>query len=184
MNAMPESPDAAADGSASKLGTPNPEPGTSGPVRPLPRTRTCYVCGVENTGGFRLRMRVEADGTVAGDYTPPPEDNGYRGIVHGGIAMTLMDEVMTWAAILDTKRLCVAAEMTTRFRRPMPVGLTYRFSGRVTRATARLVMAEASVTGPDGRPVATAEGKYMPMPGASATAASVDFIDDPPAGLL
>ncbi|MBM4154918.1 MAG: PaaI family thioesterase [Lentisphaerae bacterium] len=184
MNAMPDGPDAPACGSAPKPGPPDPEPGTSGPVRPLPRTRTCYVCGVENPGGFRLAMRVEADGTVAGDYTPPPEDNGYRGIVHGGIAMTLMDEVMTWAAILGTKRLCVAAEMTTRFRRPMPVGVAYRFSGRVTRATARLVLAEASVTGPDGAPVATAEGKYMPMPEGSASAASVDFVDEPPAALV
>ena len=173
------------DGAPPHPGPPKPEPRTQtqGSVRPLPRTRTCYVCGVENPGGFRLAMRVEADGTVAGDYTPPPEDNGYRGIVHGGIAMTLMDEVMTWAAILGTRRLCVAAEMTTRFRRPMPVGAAYRFSGRVTRVSPRLVLAEASVTGPDGEAVATAEGKYMPMPG-RASGAAVDFVDAPPDGLL
>lgn len=162
-----------------KPGTPTAEL-----ARPLPRTRTCYVCGVENASGFKLRMRVEAGGEVAGDYIPPAEDNGYRGIVHGGIAMTLMDEVMTWAAILGTKRLCVAAEMTTRFRRPMPVGAAYRIAGRITRSTPRLVVAEASVTGPDGEPVATAEGKYMPMRAGSAADAAVDFIDPPPAGLL
>jgi acyl-coenzyme A thioesterase PaaI-like protein len=184
MNVTHGGAEAASCGPAPKPGTPNPEPGTRAPVRPLPRTRTCYVCGVENTGGFRLAMRVEADGTVAGDYTPPPEDNGYRGIVHGGIAMTLMDEVMTWAAILGTNRLCVAAEMTTRFRRPMPVGAAYRFAGRITRATPRLVLAEASVTGPDGEAVATAEGKYMPMREGSAADAAVDFVDAPPAGLL
>ncbi len=164
----------------------NEVPGASNaePARPLPRTRTCYVCGVENASGFKLRMRVEADGSVVGDYTPPAEDNGYRGIVHGGIAMTLMDEVMTWAAILDTKHLCVAAEMTTRFRRPMPVGAAYRIAGRVTRSTPRLVVAEASVTGPDGEPVATAGGKYIPMRAVSAADAAVDFIDPPPPGLL
>ena len=158
----------------------NPEPaGTF----PLPRTRTCLVCGIENPAGFRLQMRVE-EGTVVARYTPPPEDNGYRGIVHGGIAMTLMDEVMTWAAILGSRKLCVAAEISTRFCRPMPVEKVYVVRGRVTRAASRLVLAEASVETEGGQAVATATGKYMPMPGESAAAAAVDFVDPPPPGLL
>lgn len=149
----------------------------------LPRTRSCYVCGAENAAGFRLRIRVEGEWVVA-DYVPPVEDNGYRGIVHGGIAMTLMDEVMTWAAILATKKLCVAAEMTTRFRRPMPVGVRYRVEGRVTRAASRLVLAEALIRDAGGGIVISAEGKYMSMPGDATNNAFVDFIDPPPADLV
>jgi uncharacterized protein (TIGR00369 family) len=126
-------------------------------------------------------MRVE-EGTVVARYTPPPEDNGYRGIVHGGIAMTLMDEVMTWAAILGSRKLCVAAEISTRFCRPMPVEKVYVVRGRVTRAASRLVLAEASVETEDGQAVATARGSTCRCPANPPPRPRFDFVDPPPPG--
>ena len=98
----------------------------------LPRTRSCFVCGVENPHGLHTHSRVEGERVVI-EYTARECDCGYRRLVHGGIAMTLLDEAMTWAAILAAGRMCVAAELTTRLRRPMTAGDRLRIEdGRVT----------------------------------------------------
>ena len=58
-----------------------------------------FVCGEENARGFNVRIRVD-HGAVVLDYVTQRTDAGYTHLVHGGVAMTLMDEVMTWAAII------------------------------------------------------------------------------------
>ena len=72
------------------------------PTGTLPWTKSCFVCGQENPHGLHLKCRVD-DGQVILEYTTQERDLGWRSIVHGGIVMTLMDEVMTWAAILAAR---------------------------------------------------------------------------------
>ena len=129
----------------------------------LPWTRSCFVCGQDNPHGLHLRSRVE-NGRVILDYAPREADLGYKHIVHGGIAITLLDEVMTWSAIVATRRVCVAAELTTRLKKPIRVGQTLRVEGWVTRQTSRLILTEGAFLDSGVQPPLTAEGKYMPMP--------------------
>lgn len=144
----------------------------------LPWTRSCFVCGQDNPHGLRLKSRVE-DGRVVIDYTTREADLGYRHIVHGGIAMTLLDEVMTWAAILAARRVCVAAEMTSRLKQPIRVGRALRVEGWVVKAASRLLLTEGVIRDPDGAELMTAAGKYMPMPEDQLRLAEKDFVDSP-----
>jgi uncharacterized protein (TIGR00369 family) len=146
----------------------------------LPWTRSCFVCGQDNPHGLHLRSRIE-DGRVILDYTPREADLGYKHIVHGGIAITLLDEVMTWAAIVATRRVCVAAELTTRLKKPILVGEPLRVEGWVTRQTSRLILTEGAIVNPDGQPLLTAEGKYMPMPKDQIELTQKDFVISPDA---
>ena len=113
------------------------------------------------------------------EYTTRESDLGYRHIVHGGIATTLIDEVMTWAAILGARQACVAAEMTTRLRRPIVVGQKLRVEGRVTGGKRRLLITEGVVLDEQGQALVTASGKYMPMSAEDATLCADDFVADP-----
>jgi acyl-coenzyme A thioesterase PaaI-like protein len=142
----------------------------------LPWTKSCFVCGETNPHGLRLRSRVER-GVVVLDYVTRESDLGWRHIVHGGITMTLLDEVMTWAAILHTRTACVAAEMTTRLRRAVEVGMRLRVEGRCEAGKARLVMTTGQVMGEDGAILATAAGKYMPMTDAQVSLCATDFVE-------
>jgi uncharacterized protein (TIGR00369 family) len=144
----------------------------------LPWTRSCFVCGEDNPHGLHLRSRLEA-GRVVIDYTTRPADLGYRHIVHGGIAITLLDEVMTWAAIVAAHRACVAAEINVRLRRPIQVGQRLRVAGRVVKSTARLLLTEGEICGPAGELFMAATGKYMPMPPDQAALTEKDFIASP-----
>ncbi len=145
---------------------------------PLPWTQGCLVCGERNPRGFRLRTRLE-NGVVVLDYTTQREDAGYMHLVHGGVAMTLMDEVMTWAAILAAGRMCVAAEMTTRLEKPTEVGARLRVEARVTRQARRLVLTEALVKDESGRILSSATGKYVPMPPGQVSLHDKDFVHGP-----
>lgn len=141
----------------------------------LPWTKICFVCGEDNPHGLRGRSRVEGDRVVLTHLTRPA-DLGYRHLVHGGISMTLLDEVMTWAAILSFKRACVAAELTVRLQQPMLEGQTIRVEGWILRAKSRLVEAEGRILDSRQTVLATAFGKYVPMPGAGLHMCLNDFV--------
>lgn len=146
----------------------------------LPWTRSCFVCGEDNPHGLHLRSRIE-NGRVILDYTPREADLGYRHIVHGGIAITLLDEVMTWASIVAARRVCVAAELTTRLKKPIVVGQILRVEGWVTRQTSRLILTEGVILDSARQPLLTAEGKYMPMPADQIELTQKDFVISPEA---
>lgn len=143
----------------------------------LPWTRSCFVCGAENEHGLKLKSRVK-DGRVELRYTTRPHDVGYKAIVHGGILMTLMDEVMTWAAILAMGGMCVAAEMSTRLKFPLGVGADVIIRGWVSKKTGRLCLTGADVLDLSGQIYASATGKYMPMRGELLSLSEKDFVSD------
>jgi uncharacterized protein (TIGR00369 family) len=150
------------------------------PQGTLPWTRSCFVCGEQNPHGLRLRSRAEGDRVVL-DYTPREADVGYRHIVHGGIGMTLVDEVMTWAAILHARRACVAAEIAVRLRRPLRVGQPVRVEGWIASAGSRLIATEGRILDAAGAVLVTGTGKYMPMASGEEFLSLKDFVVHPDA---
>lgn len=141
----------------------------------LPWTKSCLVCGEDNPRGFHLRSRVE-DGVVRLDYTTTPADVGYRDIVHGGIAITLLDEVMAWACIIATGRLCVAAEVSFRLRRPIGVGQRVCAEAPLPQGHSRLLTVESRLVDDGGQVLVLGQGKFVPMAGDVARLRGEDFV--------
>ena len=144
----------------------------------LPWTRGCFVCGQDNPRGLRLRSRLE-NGVVVLNYTTRESDLGYRNLVHGGIAATLLDEVMTWAAIVGVRRACVAAELTVRLKGPIAVARDLRVEGRVADLKARLLLTKGVILDDAGQTLMSATGKYVPMDNERAAHCSEDFVASP-----
>jgi acyl-coenzyme A thioesterase PaaI-like protein len=132
----------------------------------LPHTAGCLVCGRDNPHGLRLDLRVEPESaTVVVLFTPQPEHIGFEGVVHGGILATVLDEAMVWSATWAGRRFCVCAEMTIRFRREVAVGQALAVEAKVESNRARLVVTAGIVRDVlSGEAVATATGKYVPVP--------------------
>lgn len=110
----------------------------------------CFGCGRLNPHGLRLRFGLVDDGAgVWAAFTPRPEDEGYGGIVHGGIVATLLDEAMAWA--LSARGVwAMTAKIEVRFRRPVAVGVPLRALGRVVADRGRLIETAGELRGEVG----------------------------------
>ncbi|MCK4858141.1 MAG: PaaI family thioesterase [candidate division Zixibacteria bacterium] len=119
----------------------------------------CFVCGLDNPIG--LKLRFFSDGQITRtQYRPTAVHEGYKGITHGGIIATILDEVMIKAALaLDI--YCVTAQMELRFRAPVPVGTELLFEGEITERKGRIIITRGLARDRDGVIYAEAIGKYM-----------------------
>ena len=122
----------------------------------------CFVCGDQNEHGLRARFFEDGDQVIT-DLVTEPSFEGYRGIYHGGIISTLLDEVMI-KAILARDILAVTGEITVRFRQPIGIGVRLRLAGRIVRVKKRVYVTEGEAVGEDGTVFATAKGSYIEAP--------------------
>lgn len=108
-----------------------------------------------------MDIQIDAESARC-SYRVPPDLQGWQGYTHGGIISTMLDEVMVWAAAgreIET----VTAEMTVRFRNPLPTNHTVQVEARVTDERKLLVLAEARAF--DEKTVyAEATGKLFRVP--------------------
>lgn len=128
----------------------------------LPDSDSCYVCGRINPYGLQVRFNVDS-GEVRTEFTADEHRCGFKGIVHGGVLSTLLDETMGWAPAYLKRRFCYAAELRIRFLRPAPAGEPLVITGRMKADRGRVWETEGEVRGVDGTLYARGWGKYMPM---------------------
>ena len=145
----------------------------------LPHTHSCFVCGESNPIG--LNLRFETDGkTVRTRFTPRPEHIGFKGVVHGGIIATLLDEIMVWACMAQTKRLAYCAELTVRFLNPLRPGeATIATAELVTNRRDRIFEIKSELKDNAGKILATATGKYIPIKAVELADMATDLVGDP-----
>ncbi len=105
----------------------------------------CYVCGRKNPTGLSVEFEIDRSArAIHALFTPSPAHQGYEGIVHGGILSALLDEAMAKLAF-SLGIPAVTAEITVKFKAPAAPGEQLTVSGRLTRETKRLVLAEAGI---------------------------------------
>jgi uncharacterized protein (TIGR00369 family) len=127
-------------------------------------SRNCLVCGVDNALGLRARF-YELDGDeLLGVFSPREEHQSYPGRLHGGVASTILDETVGRAILLRQPGAWgVTAELTVRFRRPVPLEGELRCVARITRDTRRLFEGTGELLLADGTVAVEARGKYLKM---------------------
>jgi uncharacterized protein (TIGR00369 family) len=121
----------------------------------------CFACGPENPIGLHLRFGPDGQGVCA-SVTLAPDFQGWRGIAHGGIAMSLLDEAMAHAAGHAGHR-GVTASVNVRFRKPVPLGEPLAVRGRVVWRRRNVLGLEASVHDASGTLLLDGEGKFVSM---------------------
>lgn len=132
-------------------------------MQTLPHTRGCFVCGVANSHG--LKLKFESDGKIVrSQFTPQAEHIGFKGVVHGGILSTLLDEIMVWACAVDAKRFAFCAELNVRFLRPAVPGESLTATAEMTsNRRDKLFEARGELRNPAGDVITIATGKYLPI---------------------
>ena len=144
----------------------------------LPYTHHCFVCGADNVHGLQLRFRVE-ENEIRAEYQPKEQHAGYRGVVHGGVIASALDETMFWAVAAATRRLYVSVEMAVRYEKKVEVGSAYQLAARLTGNPKRLCLATAELRTAEGTVCASATGKFFPLRPGAVPLSHADFCTDP-----
>lgn len=125
-----------------------------------PSSRNCFVCGVENPAG--LHIEFYESGTepiqVMADYVVPRKYQGYPGIVHGGILATLLDEVTSRTVFRgDSPRLVVTAQLSVRYRKPVPVETPIKLTGQIVEDKGKVIKVTGKISDMAGITLAEAD---------------------------
>ena len=90
----------------------------------------CFGCSPANTSGLRMTFYTNA-AAVYSNITVPDHLCGWNNLVHGGVLTTIMDEIMSWAAIYLLKRVAMTKSISVDFLKPVYVGNPLKAEGRV-----------------------------------------------------
>ena len=126
-------------------------------------SRMCFVCGVENPAGLHAHFYQIADDTCVGRFLPDPQHQGYPGRVHGGVVAAMLDETLGRTVWGDASTWGVTAELTIRYKAPVPLGEMLTVVGRLTSNKRRLFTAEGELLLADGTVAVVARGKYVKL---------------------
>lgn len=121
----------------------------------------CFACGLDNPDGLRIQWTV--DGRImTGQFTPSQKYQGWKGVVHGGILATLLDEAMT-RLVCAVYGSAVTAEMTVRYVAPARIGELLYARGEIVEESPKLIQLKASLRAlePEGKLIAHATGKAI-----------------------
>jgi acyl-coenzyme A thioesterase PaaI-like protein len=133
------------------------------PLRARPQS-ACFVCGQDNPQGLRIRYRRQDNGEVTAMWTPSAALEGFRGVVHGGIVSTVLDEAMSKAVAAGGCE-ALTAELRVRFRRRVASGGVYLIRGWIVDRGKRLIKTEAVLSARDGTEHAHAWAAFLPVAG-------------------
>jgi len=132
-------------------------------VREIVKYAGCFVCGDKNPIGLGVKF-YEKEGGAAAEFVPKVVLEGYKGLLHGGILSSLLDEVMI-KAVLAESIFCVTAELVVRYKKPVPISERLSLFGRIEKENGRIYVTQGWVKNQQGEVVAEAEGKYfIPKP--------------------
>ncbi len=126
-----------------------------------PSSRSCFVCGRDNTAGLRSRwVSDRAAGEVRATLVLAEGFQSYPGLAHGGIVAALLDEAMVRSLLLDGafEDLMVTARMDVAYRRATPTSTPITVVGRLVKRGSSRATAEAEIRLADGTVTAEAEG--------------------------
>jgi acyl-coenzyme A thioesterase PaaI-like protein len=120
-------------------------------VRKQAQSRHCFVCGIDNPFGLKMKFYTISPGIVETHYTAGEHHQGYPGIVHGGIIASMLDEVMGRVFMGDENpRFMVTGELKIKYRKPVPLGQVLTLRGEAVKDNGRVAKAIGTISGPDG----------------------------------
>jgi uncharacterized protein (TIGR00369 family) len=119
------------------------------------------VNGRQNAFAPGLRVRGMPDGSVSAETTLDSLYEGPPGYVHGGVSALLLDHLFGaanyWAGTVGP-----TAELTLRYRRPVPLDVPLTLTAKQVSVDGRKLQTTGTIEA-DGKACVTAEGLFIAM---------------------
>jgi acyl-coenzyme A thioesterase PaaI-like protein len=136
-----------------------------------PSSRWCFVCGVENVCGLKVRFFNDGHHRSLARLTLGDPYQSYPGVAHGGILATILDETMGRAILaeegsdsINSARFMFTAQMQIRYRKPVPLNQEIVVRGWVTQDRGRKVEVSGEVVLADGTTAVEASATLVSIP--------------------
>ena len=131
----------------------------------MPAGRFCFGCRTGESEALGVRVYRMDDGSVASVIHTSAAHQSFKGVVHGGIINTYMDEVLSYAA-WDGENydgVAMTVEMNTKYFAPVPTDTDIRVIGDPPEIDRRHYYIKGRVLLPDDTVAATCELHYIKL---------------------
>jgi acyl-coenzyme A thioesterase PaaI-like protein len=131
-----------------------------------PNSKMCFICGLENPVGLKLRLFQVEPGVIETTYTAPDHFQGYPGVLHGGIVATILDEVSGRAQMGDPSkpRFMFTGKLEVKYRKNVPTGKSLKIIGRAGKTKGKMAESWAGIYDQDGTLLAEATTLLIDVP--------------------
>ena len=121
----------------------------------------CFACGKENEKGLHLEFSFfEQEKRIETTFIPSNVHQGWKGVVHGGIIATVLDEAM--AKLVHRLGYSVlTASLDIRYKDLAKTLEPLKVSAEITKLSKRLIYTRAVAQQGNGKTVAEAHAKMM-----------------------
>jgi len=126
----------------------------------------CFYCGSENPEGLQLHFYWDDETKeVFTEYLPSNRFVGQGNILHGGIQMGLLDEIMGWASHYHTGEMAVTISFHVSFIKPLYIGQRVTAICRMLSRKGSKVHLEAELKDQKGVVCSVAKGTFHILSG-------------------
>ncbi len=132
-------------------------------LKKQPNARDCFVCGMKNDFGLKTRFYEDGDELVA-YFTPKDEHQSYPGRLHGGVAASIVDEIIGRAMQIKYPEIWgVTTDLKIKYRKPLPLNCELKAVGRITSSNRMMFEGTGEILTPEGEVAVSAHGLYMKL---------------------
>jgi acyl-coenzyme A thioesterase PaaI-like protein len=131
-----------------------------------PNSRMCFICGLENPIGLKLKIYQTSPGVIETTYTAPDHFQGYPGILHGGIVASILDEISGRALMGDpsSPRFMFTGRLQVKYRKNVPTGKPLRIIGKAIKSKRKTAEGWAGIYDQEGSLLAEASTLLVDLP--------------------
>jgi acyl-coenzyme A thioesterase PaaI-like protein len=131
-----------------------------------PNSKMCFICGLENPVGLRLRIYQTEPGVIETTYTAPEHFQGYPGVLHGGIVATILDEISGRAHMGDPSapRFMFTGKLEVKYRKNVPTGKPLKIIGKAGKTKGKMAEGWAGIYDEEGTLLAEANTLLINVP--------------------
>ena len=135
-------------------------------MKKQPNSRHCFVCGVDNLFGLKLKIYELEEGVVETFFTAPVHFQGYPGVLHGGIVASVLDEISGRALMGDASspRFMFTGKLEVKYRKNVPIGIPLRIVGKVIKSRGKVAEGWSGIYDEDNVLLAEAKTLLIDVP--------------------
>jgi acyl-coenzyme A thioesterase PaaI-like protein len=139
----------------------------------------CFICGVENPVGLKLKIYEVEPGVVETTYTAPEHFQGYPGVLHGGIVASILDEISGRALMGEPSapRFMFTGKLEVKYRKNVPIGRPLKIVGKAGKSRGKIAEGWAGIYDEAGDLLAEANSLLIDVPEEALEMADADRLN-------